>query len=169
MGRSGKIIQVVLGGFLALASAVLLFTFLMSDKLTKREAAERIAAADEPCRAAYAGALDLQEAGADRAGAFVEAARAGEPVCRASFETLDAIIIFIPSKSSGEAAREKKAAIKDCAALSRARADLLAHFARPARQAVKEAGSEAPGLDALNAALARSDEACKAGFARLAE
>jgi hypothetical protein len=145
-------------GFIAICGVLLLVAAVMSDRLTKKQALERIMAADEPCRAAYTKVVELEDGGALKAGEAIEAARAGEPVCRASFKQLDDINIFIPRGASE--ARDKKAAIDDCAALSRARADLLAYAAGAAKDQAR--------LQTLTADLERADGVCQRSFASLA-
>jgi hypothetical protein len=115
-------------------------------------------AADEPCRAAYAAVVE-RRGGFAPSPEVAELARTGEPACRASFKALDAINIFIPSRNSEEP-RRKKAAIDDCALLSRVRADLLAAFAAPTRDENR--------VRALDAELGEADQRCQGSFERLA-
>lgn len=158
MGRFWKILQYGLLGFVVIAGVLLLLAAVMSDNLTRKQAAERIIAADEPCRAAYARMVELEDAGAAKAAEALEAARAGEPVCRAAFKQLDDINIFIPRGVSD--ARDKKAAIDHCASLSRARADLMAFAAVASKDETR--------LQALNTELESADGACQRSFATIA-
>ena len=57
-------------------------------------------------------------------------------------------------------ARRKKAAIDDCALLSRVRADLLAAFAASPRDEKR--------VDSLNTELDQADARCRGSFERLA-
>ncbi|WP_375461221.1 hypothetical protein [uncultured Enterovirga sp.] len=94
--------------FTVLAGIVIAIVAFTADNLTKREAAERIMAADEPCRAAFVKALDLRMGAEGKVAEFVEASRSGEATCRAAFKRLDEITIFIPGKGRGAEARERK-------------------------------------------------------------
>jgi hypothetical protein len=58
MKRFWKILQYGLLAFTVVAGALLLLASIMSDRLSKREALDRIMAADEPCRAAYAAVVE---------------------------------------------------------------------------------------------------------------
>ena len=58
MKRFWKILHYGLLAFIVVAGALLLFASIMSDRLTKRETLDRIMAADEPCRAAYASVVE---------------------------------------------------------------------------------------------------------------
>jgi hypothetical protein len=132
---------------------------LMADKLSKPETLERIMAADEPCRAAYTKVVDLQDA-KGQAAEVAQLSRDGEPVCRGAFKRLDDINIYIP-KNDYTQQRDKKAAIDDCAALSRVRADLLAYHGA--------SSSDEPRLQKLTTDLDRTDRTCRASFERLAK
>lgn len=159
MGRLGKIVNTALLVFVVVASGLLTLASFMSDKLTKAQAVERIMAADEPCRAAYAKVVDLQAAtGADPA-AVAQASREGEPVCRAAFKALDAIKIFVPSED-GDEERGKRDAIGHCAALEKARADLLAYHGGGVEDAAR--------LRGLDTEIDRAGPLCRRSFARLA-
>lgn len=152
-----KAIRITLVSLSVVLAVVLGVAALMSDKLTRREAVERIMAADEPCRAAFAKVLNMYET--DMEGA-TRASTEGEPICRSSFETLDRISIYVP-KDDYDDERLKRDTIKACAQLSRVRADLLAQF-----------GSETPDeskMAALNKELAHSDALCQRRFEQLAK
>lgn len=151
-----RIVKVGLTVITVISAGLLTLAALMSDKLTRREAVERIMAADEPCRVAFAKVLDLYEKDIERA---TKASTEGEPVCRSSFESLDKISIFVPQDDYDDD-RLKRDTIKACAQLSRVRADLLAQF-----------GSESPDegrMSALNRELAEADKSCQGQFKRLA-
>jgi hypothetical protein len=158
MRRFWRVASLVLVGFMAVCGVLVAIAAIRSDYLTDRQAIERIAAADEPCRAAFAKVADLEQAGAAGAAGLVEAGRAGEPVCRASFVELDRINIFIPSKGGSEA-RKKKAAIDDCAALLRARADLMAFRAAGSQDKARQ--------QAVDAELERTNRICRASIEKL--
>jgi hypothetical protein len=137
--------------------ALLTLAAIMSDRLTQKEAVERVMSADEPCRAAFAEALDA--AVKDPAGEGRTRSASALPLCRDASAQLEKISIFVPQDDYTDE-RGKRDMIKACAQLSKARADLLQGLA--AETPVQEK------LDAANRALARADADCQARFKRLA-
>ncbi len=129
---------------------------LMADKLSRPEVLKTIMAADEPCRDAYTKVLDLQDR---KDAAALRASAEGEPVCRASYQTLHKINIFVPQQDlTGE--RLKRDTIRACAELSKIRADMLAQYAtqRPDDQQLKK----------LSDGLRTMDASCQNQFKTLA-
>ena len=98
MSRVWKVVQYGLLAFTVLAGAVLLFTSIMSDRLTRKEALDRIMAADEPCRAAYTAVVE-RPGGPGATPEVADLSKSGEPACRKAFKDLDDINVFIPSRN----------------------------------------------------------------------
>lgn len=158
IGWAKSAVIVVATVLTAIFGIVLFFANVMSDKLSESQTLVAITAADKPCRAAYETALDLQ-GDPRRTEEFAKAVTDGAAVCRSSFDALDKINIYVDDEKY-PTSRLKRDAIRQCAALSKARADVLAGLA--ARKPAEPSSG-----DKLEGEVDAADKACRIKFDEL--